>query len=202
MDRKWRLNREALNTVESIIEFQKKYIREWNDEAILATLTDLYAVYTVLHIEQKIWELRYSSDSKGYYFLTTQSTDQSIAVPEGDEDVVIVQTEDGVKEDTKETVYAETGTTPSQNTVRQILVPISSSFDALTPRIIHTMCSLGHELAQQVIMCLVDSNGVVTRCCVYDYIQAPLEGTGEAALNPECALEKKLEKKPLDTALK
>lgn len=197
MDRKWRLNREALHSVESIIEFQRKYIEEWRDGAILASLTDLYAVYTVLHIERKLWELRYSSDCQGYYFVTcTQNEHQSIVVPEGDEDVVMVQEEEESKKDTKETVFANTPVSSHArlDTVhKQILVPISSSFNSLTPRMIHTMCSLGHALAQQVIMCLVDSHGVVTRCCVYDYIQAPLEGSGEALLHPGSVVEKKQE---------
>lgn len=198
MDRKWRLNREALQTVESIIQFQQKYIQEWQYDAVLASLTDLYAVYTVLHIERKRWELHYSSVAKGYYFVTTQNgtdtvPEQTIVVPEGDEDMVVIQTEEGIK-DTKETVF-QTETVQPRQTTRQIVVPVSSSCtEVLTPRVIHTMCSLGHALAQQVIMCLVDSHGVVTRCCVYDYIQAPLGGTGEALLNTPCpALEKTVE---------
>lgn len=189
MDRKWRLNREAYNTVESIIGFKEKYIKIWNEEATLASLTDVYALYTVLHIERKLWQLEYNKECQGYYFITTDDPDvmkTSILVPEGDEDVIIVQTEEEKSaKDSKETLFAGTDNVSSgtqDGIIRQILVPVSSSFNNLTPRRIHTMCSLGHTLAQQVILCLVDSNGVVTRCCLYDYIQAPLGGAGEATL--------------------
>jgi hypothetical protein len=68
---------------------------------------------------------------------------------------------------------------------RQLVVPVSSSLSMLTPRLVHRVCSLGHGTARQMILGLVDSNGVVSRCCLYDYIQAPLEASGvEAELAP------------------
>lgn len=198
MDRKWRTNYAAINTVESIIDFKRKYIGDFdNASSELSSLTDVYAVYSVLHIESKEWQLLYSDVCKGYYFVTTESVSTSdgrkknASVPEGDEDVVIVaaeEDEDGSGgEDRKQTVYASMEANDSSaeviNTVvKQILIPVSSGLMDLTPRILHRMCSLGHKLAQQVILCMVDSNGVVTRCCLYDYIQAPLGTTGEAAL--------------------
>jgi hypothetical protein len=199
MDRKWRTNYAAINTVESIIDFERKYIGDFdNASSELSSLTDIYAVYSVLHIESKDWQLLYSDVCKGYYFVTTESLSTSdgeknknASVPEGDEDVVIVaaeEDEDGAGgEDKKQTVYAAMETTDSSvkeknAVVKQILIPVSSGLMDLTPRILHRMCSLGHRLAQQVILCMVDSNGVVTRCCLYDYIQAPLGTTGEAAL--------------------
>ena len=36
--------------------------------------------------------------------------------------------------------------------------------------------------AQQLLLALVDANGVVTRCCCFNYVQAPLEGPGTATL--------------------
>ena len=198
MDRKWRTNYAAINTVESIIDFKRKYIGDFdNASSELSSLTDVYAVYSVLHIESKEWQLLYSDVCKGYYFVTTESVSTSdgqkknVSVPEGDEDVVIVAAEEdedgGGGEDRKQTVYASMEANDSSaeviNTVvKQILIPVSSGLMDLTPRILHRMCSLGHRLAQQVILCMVDSNGVVTRCCLYDYIQAPLGTTGEAAL--------------------
>ena len=64
----------------------------------------------------------------------------------------------------------------------QLLIPFGSDYASLTPQKLHQVCKLGHGKVHQVILGLVDSHGVVTRCCMYDYIQAPLGGTGTAPL--------------------
>ena len=184
MDRKWRLNREALNTVESIVDFESRYIGNWNESCTLATRTDVYAVYTVLHIENKEWELKWSDACRGYYFVTREeSPDQrasgavtTLSVPEGDEDVSVMVDVDDL-EDTKTTVLEKV----TEVNATQLVVPVSSSMTTLTPRLVHGVCSLGHGTARQVILGIVDSNGVVSRCCLYDYIQAPLEASGVEA---------------------
>ncbi|KAI8112416.1 hypothetical protein M9434_003739 [Picochlorum sp. BPE23] len=193
MDRKWRLNRQALNTIESIVDFETRYIGTWNESCELATRTDVYAVYTVLHIENKQWELKWSDACRGYYFVTREESQEGttntvggkagcVTVPEGDEDVsVVVDEEEDHHKDTRMTVLEKV----SEVGARQLVVPVSSSLSMLTPRLVHRVCSLGHGTARQVILGLVDSNGVVSRCCLYDYIQAPLEASGvEAELAP------------------
>ena len=91
MDRKWRLNRGAINTVLSFPAFCK-LVEPLQESYKLATLTDLYAVYTVLHIESKEWEVRWSSEGEFYYFIAKQTITQTqqAAVPEGDEDIPAV----------------------------------------------------------------------------------------------------------------
>lgn len=64
----------------------------------------------------------------------------------------------------------------------QIIVPISSACLELTPRLLHRMFSVRGVSAQQLLLALVDANGVVTRSCLYNYIQPPLEGPGTANL--------------------
>jgi len=67
-------------------------------------------------------------------------------------------------------------------TLRQIIVPVTSASSELTPRLLQRMFSVREVQAEQLLFALVDSNGVVTRSCLYNYIQAPLEGTGTASL--------------------
>jgi len=86
MDRKWRTNRSALDTVLSFPQFTQ-LAQPWRHGYTLATLTDLYAVYTVLHIESKEWSLQWSEEGQFYYFLVKQTiVDGTVAAPEGDED--------------------------------------------------------------------------------------------------------------------
>ena len=91
MDRKWRTNRNAINTVLSFPAFCEQS-KPWRESYKLASLTDLYAVYVVLHIENKEWELRWSPEGEFYYFIATQvaappGQEQQAAAPEGDEDM-------------------------------------------------------------------------------------------------------------------
>ena len=91
MDRKWRTNRQAIHSVLSIIEFRDQ-IGDWNDSKFVS-LTDLYAVYTVLHIENKKWEIHWDDGLGFYYFLAVHGPGdekQRCIAPEGDEDVQIV----------------------------------------------------------------------------------------------------------------
>ena len=93
MQRKWRTNRWALDTVLAHPVFRES-IPPRDAEYTLADPTDLYAVYTVLHIENKQSELRWSPHGRFYYFLAqweqAQTADgrqaQQTAAPEGDED--------------------------------------------------------------------------------------------------------------------
>ena len=92
MDRKWRTNRGAVDTVQPLPTFRAS-LGIWKSEYQLATLTDLYAAYTVLHIEDKECTLMWSEEAGFYYFLTRQTIDgesPSVAAPEGDEDPPLV----------------------------------------------------------------------------------------------------------------
>jgi len=92
MDRKWRTNRDAINTVLPLHEFAK-LAHPWRQSYSLATLTDLYAVYTVLHIEKTEWELTWSEDGQFYYFFAIQTIvnddaqAEAGAVLEGDKNI-------------------------------------------------------------------------------------------------------------------
>lgn len=88
MDRKWRTNKSAIKTVLSFPDFSK-LITPWKIEYTLASLTDLYAIYVVLHIESKEWEIKWSEEGSFYYFLVKETIveDNQIRAPEGDEDV-------------------------------------------------------------------------------------------------------------------
>lgn len=185
MDRKWRTNRAAIQDVLSVQEFAEK-VGEWNEKSALVSLTDLYAVYTVLHIEKKTWEVHWSQECQFYYFLATEvveSRTKRLEAPEGDEDIELMTAPEGAVQ--KETVLENFGGANREDETReetQLLVPVGSSNNKLTPELLHSIPKLGHGLVHQVILCLVDSHGVVTRCCIYDYIQAPLGGSGTAAL--------------------
>jgi hypothetical protein len=90
MQRKWRTNRGALDTVVSYPDFRAS-IPPRDAKYDLSDPTDLYAVYTVLHIENKTAELRWSPHGRFYYFLVQWQQEQSAearqpAAPEGDED--------------------------------------------------------------------------------------------------------------------
>lgn len=90
-------------------------------------------------------------------------------------------------EDRKKTIFdtkLQQDSERNKERISELIVPVSSSCTCLTPRVVHSLCRLGHGRVHQVILGLVDSNGVVTRCCLYDYIQAPLGGTGTAQLRP------------------
>jgi len=89
MDRKWRTNRAAIATVLSLPHFAER-VGKWQDSYKLASLTDLYALYTVLLIENKQWEVKWSDSGGFYYFVAISQLDSREAVaaaPEGDEDV-------------------------------------------------------------------------------------------------------------------
>lgn len=64
----------------------------------------------------------------------------------------------------------------------QIVIPVSSSTKQLTPRLLQRFFGIRGVAAQQLILALVDSNGVPTQNVLYNYIQAPLEGPGMADL--------------------
>lgn len=65
----------------------------------------------------------------------------------------------------------------------QILVPVASSCQALTPALLHRLFAIRGASAQQLLLALVDENGVVSRTCLYNYIQSPLQGPGTADLD-------------------
>ena len=74
-------------------------------------------------------------------------------------------------------------TEETATTVRaQLVIPVSSAHAGLTPELLRRFFAVRGVQVQQLILGLVDSNGVVTRCCLYNYIQAPLEGPGTATL--------------------
>jgi hypothetical protein len=230
MDRKWRLNRGAHETVESPVDFKRKYVLTERDdrdasssESRLQSLVDVYALYTVLHIENRPWKLRWSGRHGVYYFITEKLADGEgqgitgadlahIGEGSGDEsdgvdgeNCASGDESDGNRDarnpgkddhdgkgdgqgdvpDTKTTVYcnvpaATDGDAGAVNGA-QVLVPVSSGTRALTPRVMHSLCELGKGVAQQVLLSVVDSNGTVTRCCLYDYVQGPLASRGVEA---------------------
>lgn len=78
---------------------------------------------------------------------------------------------------------SETQQIQSQSKVRtQLIIPVSSASNKITPALLQTFFSVRGVQVQQMILGLVDSNGIVSRCCMYNYIQAPLEGPGTANL--------------------
>lgn len=64
----------------------------------------------------------------------------------------------------------------------QIIVPLSSASKQLTPLLLQRLFSIRGIHAQQLLLGLVDGNGMVSRSCLYNYIQSPLEGPGTADL--------------------
>ncbi len=90
MNRKWRTNPSAIDTVASYPAFRAA-IPPRDSAYDLSTPTDLYAVYTVLHIESKQAELRWSPHGRFYYFQVqwwqaAKAGEGPAAAPEGDED--------------------------------------------------------------------------------------------------------------------
>lgn len=71
MDRKWRFNKAGYETVLSVMDFRDRIPPCPEGQNTLVTSTDLYAMYTWLHIERKEWELRWSEEANLYYFLVT-----------------------------------------------------------------------------------------------------------------------------------
>lgn len=71
---------------------------------------------------------------------------------------------------------------PMRGEQTQVIVPVSSACTSLTPRLLSRTFSISGETAQQLLLALVDSHGAVTRSCLYNYIQSPLEGPGTADL--------------------
>ena len=220
MDRKWRLNRGAHETVESPIDFKRKYVDvlsegqgegEHKVNYEMQRLVDVYALYTVLHIEKRVWNLYWSGQHGLYYFIAEKRQD---ADGEGEKGEEIIQGDEGSGDesdegaqdagnedgdddgddkeggvrDTKETVYCDApvveGKDGSSVIGKQVLVPVSSGTQSLTPRVMHSFCQLGKGVAQQVLLSVVDSNGTATRCCIYDYIQVRRYMHGSALLAP------------------
>lgn len=68
-----------------------RQVGPWQEGYKVASLTDLYAVYTVLHIEDKEWAIKWSESAQIYYFIAKQTIEQGVetkaSAPEGDEDV-------------------------------------------------------------------------------------------------------------------
>ena len=93
MLRKWRTNPSALDSVLSYSAFRETIPAREASEYTLSNPTDLYSVYTVLHIENKQAELRWSPQGAFYYFLVqwrqavaANGAARQAMVPEGDED--------------------------------------------------------------------------------------------------------------------
>ncbi|KAL4439470.1 hypothetical protein ABPG77_008799 [Micractinium sp. CCAP 211/92] len=269
MNRKWRTNRGALDTVQPYPAFRES-IPARDAPYSLADPTDLYAVYTVLHIESKQAELRWSSHGRFYFFLVQweQPVEQTgvAAAPEGDEDPppqiipegseaalaqaaaagqqqeqqqqgarkpgklqrralkqqqqqqkqqpqqpqqqqAVQQEQSGQQRQSSSEqaapvpqaaaseaaagaaaqpaaaeAAAAIAAPPATRLRTQIVVPVSSAYHELTPELLQLLFSVRGVQAQQLLLALVDSNGVVTRSCLYNYIQAPLEGPGTANL--------------------
>lgn len=88
MNRKWRTNPGALDTVLPYPTF-RAIIPPRDADYSLADPSDLYSVYTVLHIESKQAELRWSPHGRFYYFLAQwqqAAKEAAVQAPEGDED--------------------------------------------------------------------------------------------------------------------
>ena len=108
----------------------------------------------------------------------------------GEEDQDYQIEDEGDAEEEEEELEAPKPTLPSKPVVQnveptirtQLLVPVSSACAELTPELLQRFFLVRGVQVQQMILGLVDSNGVVTRCCLYNYIQAPLEGPGTANL--------------------
>uniref|UniRef100_A0A1D2ACN0 Uncharacterized protein n=1 Tax=Auxenochlorella protothecoides TaxID=3075 RepID=A0A1D2ACN0_AUXPR len=233
MDRKWRTNRAAIFTVVPYAEYCSRILQR-TAEYDLATPSDLYAVYTVLHIESKTSELHWSESGGFYYFLATwsqapepdqtasaaqpvmqagappaqgkeaapcMSADQgsagaqaqcavevaahdrsseangagavgAVASPLTSPDAVLVGSQ-----------AADSRPPPAPITRSQIIVPVGSACTSLTPALLQRFFSIRGVAAQQLLLALVDGNGMVSRTCLFNYIQAPLEGPGTADLD-------------------
>jgi hypothetical protein len=98
MDRKWRLNRGAHETVESPVDFKRKYVDVLDRvegsapgsrgaaTPDMQRLVDVYALYTVLHIEKREWTLRWSPQHGVYYFITEEASQGEVPVGDDDDD--------------------------------------------------------------------------------------------------------------------
>ena len=89
MNRKWRTNYGAYDTAQAYPAFRAAIPRgEAGPGGALADPTDLYAVYTVLHIEGKSPQLRWSPQGRFHYFVAVQQVGGGAPAPaaEGDED--------------------------------------------------------------------------------------------------------------------
>lgn len=241
MDRKWRLNRAAIHSVKSYDDFCSS-VPPASAKYELSAPADLYAVYTVLHIEAKASELRWSETGGFYFFLASWTEMASTTAPkveffddcgeiapspsraraamalqtgvEGlNQKLGVLDAEPSGDEESKgmpkegESDNAHHGPTDASScdasasssptadeaceatkqeqvvTRTQIIVPVSSSSKHLTPALLQSFFSIRGVTAQQLLLALVDGNGVVSRTCLYNYIQAPLEGPGTADLD-------------------
>ncbi len=99
---------------------------------------------------------------------------------EDEEEETAVEVEEEIAEEEPKAAEPQEPEEPKIRT--QLLVPVSSSYAKLTPELLQRFFLVRGVQVQQMILGLVDSNGVVTRCCLYNYIQAPLEGPGTANL--------------------
>lgn len=81
------------------------------------------------------------------------------------------------------TAAGEAMATETAPTIRtQILVPVNSGYSSITPELLQRLFCVRGVKAQQLLLALVDAHGVVTRNCLYNYIQSPLAGPGTADL--------------------
>jgi hypothetical protein len=215
MDRKWRTNRGAIDTVLGLEEFRAALPPPWPRPGYaLASLTDLYAVYTALHIEGKRWEVRWSEEGRFLFFVARSLVyggggAAAAAAPEGDEDAPPLVAEaaadaapaapaaaaappapPAAAADLEEaeggaanaSASAPPAAPPPPRLRTQLVVPLSSACGELTPLLLHRLFAIRGVQAQQLLLALVDSHGVVTRQTMYNYVQAPLEGPGAADL--------------------
>lgn len=274
MDRKWRTNRAAIFTVVPYAEYCCRILQR-TAEYDLATPSDLYAVYTVLHIESKTSELHWSESGGFYYFLATWSqapepdqvgydchqadctvhsqpctatnphswppvtTSPSTSSPkpsqtasaaqpvmqagappaQGKEAAPCMSADQGSAGAQAQCAVevaahdrsseangagavgavaspltspdavlvgsqaADSRPPPAPITRSQIIVPVGSACTSLTPALLQRFFSIRGVAAQQLLLALVDGNGMVSRTCLFNYIQAPLEGPGTADLD-------------------
>lgn len=90
MDRKWRTNLPAVHSLQPYFSFVRSVVPALPPGAPppLASPSDLYSVYTVLHIEKKRNELRYDTEGHFYYFVASfeEEVGASAGVDAGEEE--------------------------------------------------------------------------------------------------------------------
>lgn len=104
--------------------------------------------------------------------------------PKADEESEMEDHVDAATEEGLENAVESTGAVPpAEPKIRtQLIVPVTSASCEVTPLLLQRVFAVRGVSVQQILLGLVDSNGVVTRCCLYNYIQPPLEGPGTANL--------------------
>jgi hypothetical protein len=132
------------------------------------------------HLRNKIEAAEFSGEEDEQEEDYNQEEDDEVAAAAGEEEEQEEEMEGEKKEENPKSAAESKNIEPVIRT--QLLVPVSSASTVLTPELLQRFFLVRGVQVQQMILGLVDSNGVVTRCCLYNYIQAPLEGPGTANL--------------------